>query len=168
MLGNEITTTAVIGQVSRDPPTVEKYSLNAKDSTLVTASTLDTLRDTSIVMDGTTVVMSFTKLLKEVGEVEITMSGTNYFIAAKGTGDWLGPNHTSHGSANKQPRIAKDFSLDCPATLDKSLDLLSSDTNPPNPSLGTMYYAVVSHSSPSAADGVLCARVEIDNPDEGW
>ena len=168
MLGNNITTTAVIGQVSLDPPSVGKYSLNAKDSTLVTASTLDTLRDTSIVMDGTTVVMSFTKLLKEVGEVEITMSGTNYFIAAKGTGDWLGPNHTSHGSANKQPRIAKDFSLDCPATLDKSLDLLSSDTNPPNPSLGTMYYAVVSHSSPSAADGVLCARVEIDNPDEGW
>ena len=58
--------------------------------------------------------------------------------------------------------------LDCPATLDKSLDLLSSDANPLNPSLGTMYYAVVPHSSPSAANGVLCARVEIDNPDEGW
>ena len=120
MLGNNITTTAVIGQVSLDPPSVGKYSLNAKDSTSVTASTLDTLRDTSIVMDGTTVVMSFTKLLKEVGEVEITMSGTNYFIAAKGTGDWLGPNHTSHGSANKQPRIAKDFSDDA--------------TSPPSPS----------------------------------
>ena len=58
--------------------------------------------------------------------------------------------------------------LACPATLYESLDLLSSDANPPNPSLGTMYYAVVSHSSPSAANGILCARVEIENSDEGW
>ena len=112
MLGNSITTTAVIGQVSLDPPTVGKYSLNAKDSTAITPSALDTLRDTNIVMEGTKVVMSFTKLLTEAGEVNITTSGTNYFIAARGTGDWLGPNHTPHGSANMQPRIAKDFSDD--------------------------------------------------------
>lgn len=79
--------------------TVLKYDLNGKSTNLVTPMAADkqTLRDTSITQVGDKMVMEFTKLLVEEGEIPISVETTtantgppNTFLFARGPGSTLG------------------------------------------------------------------------------
>ena len=81
---SSLATTAVVGVPGAG--TVLKYMLNAKDKNVVAVmgAAQQTLRDTSVEVNAKrTAIMTFTKRLKEKGEVEILESGVNFFVAAK-------------------------------------------------------------------------------------
>ena len=96
----------VIGRI--DDGTVKKYTLNQATGVTEMAPNKQTLLDTSIEVKGDDAVMTFTKLLKEDGEVEI-VDGLNRFISAKGD---VGGAVLYHNINGRQPNIVKDFSED--------------------------------------------------------
>ena len=98
---------AVIGRV--DDNSVKKYTLPGR-YIVEMAQEDQTLMDTNIAVVNDNIVMTFTKLLKEDGEVEI-VDGANEFISAKGQIDTSG-SIANHGPSGRKDFILKDFSED--------------------------------------------------------
>ena len=97
---------AVIGRV--DDNSVKKYTLPGRN-VVEMAQEDQTLLDTNIAVVNDNMVMTFTKLLKEDGEVEI-VDGANEFISAKG--QIISGSITNHGPTGRKDFIRKDFSED--------------------------------------------------------
>jgi hypothetical protein len=105
MIGSD----AIIGEPSTK--SVFKYNLNGKGANLV--NTMDaakqTLKDTSIVEDKGSTIMTFTKQLVEPGEIPITPRGKNIFLHARGDDTTIG-YHSTKGT------FVLDFSSTNPPT----------------------------------------------------
>ncbi|KAL7439608.1 hypothetical protein ACHAXM_006775 [Skeletonema potamos] len=90
MIGSD----AIIGEPSTN--SVLKYSLNGKGADLV--NTMDeakqTLKDTSIIEDKGSIIMTFTKRLVESGGIPITPRGKNTFLHARGDDTTIGYHST--------------------------------------------------------------------------
>ena len=98
---------AVIGRV--DDKSVKKYTLPGR-FVVEMAQEDQTLLDTSISVVNDNIIMTFTKLLNETGEVEIVADGTNEFISAKGP--ISSGSIANHGPGGRKDFIRKDFSED--------------------------------------------------------
>jgi hypothetical protein len=85
---------AVIGIPAQG--TVLKYDLVSYDATPMSGDK-QTLTGTSITEEEGKVIMGFTKMLIEDGEVPIIKDSENIFIYAAGNGGYLGP-HTKRGN----------------------------------------------------------------------
>ena len=105
---------AVVGRV--DDGTVKKFALPGRYINELPQAE-QTLIDTNIQVVGDSIVMSFTKLLEEDGEVEI-VDGPNDFISAKGS--ISGGSIAGHGTNEMKDFIYKDFSEDVPTTSPSS------------------------------------------------
>ena len=83
-----IGSTAIIGLP--DAGTVQKYDLTIQDISGVLPSSADrqTLTDFSIFQDGTSTILSFTKLLEETGEPTV-VAGSNIILVAYGMDNTL-------------------------------------------------------------------------------
>lgn len=98
---------AVIGRV--DDKSVKKYTLPGR-YVVEMAQEDQTLLDTNIAVVNDNIIMTFTKLLKEDGEVEIVVDRANEFISAKG--QIISGNIANHGAGGRKDFILKDFSED--------------------------------------------------------
>ena len=118
---------AVVGRV--DDGTVKKFGLPGRYITELPQAE-QTLINTNIEVVGDSIVMLFTKLLEEAGEVEI-VDGPNDFISAKGS--ISGGIIAGHSTSEMKDFIYKDFSEDVPTTSPSSSPSTLPTVHPTDP-----------------------------------